>query len=222
MVRPAAPVLLLHAAGRTPQMWQSQVEAIATLHDEDGRGVSALAPWLAGLRPGKHAELSLAKAADEVLATMDRNGIETARLVGHQLGAMVALQVASTEPSMVAGLVLSGALAAPSAMTLRLQRAVIRLLPNRSLAESGASRADLLKALDIVATADFGKHLNRITAPALIIAGKTDPVRLAARQLAEDLPNGSYQEIPDAGAEPSLETPESFNRLLLDFLKATG
>lgn len=210
-----APVLLLHAAGRTPQMWQDQVEAIGT-------SVPVLAPWLAGLRPGRPAELSLASAADEVLATMDRNGIEQARLVGHQLGAMVALQVAATEPGMVCGLVLSGAMLTPSSMGLRLQRTIIRLMPNKSLADSGATKADLLKALDLIATADFGKRLTRIDAPALVVAGSADPARTAGRELAAALPNGRYEEIPGVGPDPSLEKPGEYNRLLLELLNATG
>jgi 3-oxoadipate enol-lactonase len=210
-VTSATPVILLHAAGRTPQMWQEQVEAI-------GMSLPVLAPWLAGLRPGRPAELSLSAAADEVLATLDRNGIESARLVGHQLGAMVALQVAATEPTMVGGLVLSGAVVAPSALALRLQRSIIRLLPNKSLAESGATKADLLKALDLMATADFGKHLARITAPVLVVAGDSDPSRAAARNLAQSLPNGRYAEIAGAGANPCLEVPAEYNRLLMEFL----
>lgn len=210
-----APVLLLHAAGRTPQMWQDQVEAI-------GMSRPALAPWLRGLRPGRKDELSLSDAADEVLSTMDRNGIESGFLIGHQLGAMVALQVAATEPTMVTGLVLSGAVAAPSSMALGLQRMVIRLLPNKSLAESGATKADLLRALDLIATADFGKNLSRITAPALIIAGSGDPGRSAAQELAERLPNGRYAEIIGAGADPSLEASAAYNDLLLDFLSSSS
>jgi 3-oxoadipate enol-lactonase len=205
------PVILLHGAGHTPQMWQDQVEAI-------GMSMPVLAPWLAGLRPGRTAELSLSGAADEVLATLDRNGIESARLVGHQLGAMVALQVAATEPSMVSGLVLSGAVIAPSSMALRLQRTIIRLMPNKSLAESGATRADLLKALDLIATADFGKHLAQIAAPALVVAGASDPGRSAARDLANALPRGRFVEIPNAAVNPSLENPAEYNRLLMEFL----
>lgn len=83
-------------------MWQPQVEAI-------GSDTQLVAPWLAGLRPGRAGELSLASAAAEVISTMDRYGFERARLVGHQFGAMVALEAAATEPEMVAGMVLSGA-----------------------------------------------------------------------------------------------------------------
>ncbi len=211
------PVILLHAAGRTPQMWQSQVEAIAA-----SGAVPTLAPWLAGLRPGRAGELSLSAAAEEVLATMDRNGISSARLVGHQLGAMVALQVAASEPSMVAGLVLSGAALAPSALALRVQRTLIRLMPKSALAESGASKADLLRALELMATADFGQRIDRITAPALVMAGANDPARRAAQRLAGQLRGGRYEELAGAGTDPCLEVPDAFNSLLVTFLNSTA
>lgn len=209
------PVVFLHSAGLTPQMWQSQVEAV-------GAEVQVVAPWLAGLRPGKPGELSLTRAAQDVSSQLDRYGIERAWLVGHQLGAMVALQLATTEPERVAGLVLSGAVVAPSGLALRLQKGLIRMLPNRALAESGATKEDLIKALDVLASADFGKHLPEIKVPVLVIAGGGDPALAAARQLVELLPDARLEEIPGAGANPSLEQPESYNRLLTQFLGAKG
>ncbi|MCA0297175.1 MAG: alpha/beta fold hydrolase [Actinobacteria bacterium] len=210
----ALPVLLLHSAGFTPQMWQSQVEAIAAGLGE----VPAIAPWLAGLRPGRQGELSLSGAADEVAGTLDRYGIEKARLVGHQLGAMVALQVAVSQPERVTGLVLSGAFAAPGKMALRFQKSLIRMLPNRALADSGATKDDLVRALDLMATADFGPRLRDVTADVLIVAGAADPALPAARQLAEQLPSARLEVLDGAGATPSLEAPDAYNALLVEFL----
>ncbi len=211
-----APVLLLHSAGLTPQMWQSQVEAIA-----EGLGeVQVIAPWLAGLRPGKPGELSLGGAADEVSSTLDRYGIERARLVGHQLGAMVALQLAVTQPERVAALVLSGAFAAPGRLALRFQKSLIRMLPNRALADSGATKDDLVRALDLMATADFGPRLRAVTADVLVVAGAADPALPAARQLAEQLPSARLEVLDGAGANPSLEAPDAYNALMVKFFSA--
>jgi len=205
------PVILLHSAGRTPQMWQDQVEAI-------GSTTQLVAPWLAGLRPGRPAELSLAASAAEVISTMDRYGFERARLVGHQFGAMVALEVAATEPDMVAGLVLSGAALTPSRAGLAIQRTLIRLMPKSALAGTGASKADLLRALDVMASTNLGERLDRITAPVLVVAGASDQTKAAGRQLAEALARGECVELPGVGANPNVEAPAEYNRLLLDFL----
>lgn len=214
------PVVFLHSAGLTPQMWQSQVEAVAVLGGQDGE-VQAIAPWLAGLRPGRPGELSLSLAAAEVTSTLDRYGMERARLVGHQLGAMVALQVAAGAPDRVAGLVVSGAFATPGRLALRLQKSLIRLMPNRALADSGATKDDLVRALDLMATADLGADLGRLAVPVLVVAGATDPGLAAARQLAAQLPMARLEVLPDTGANPSLEAPDAYNRLLVDFLAST-
>lgn len=207
------PVVFLHSAGLTPQMWQSQVEAV-------GSEVQAIAPWLAGLRPGRAGELSLSLAAAEVTSTLDRYGVERARLVGHQLGAMVALQVAASEPDRVSALVLSGAFATPGRVVLALQKSLIRVMPNRALADSGATKDDLIRALDLMATADFGTRLKEITIPVLVVAGAADPGIVAARQLAGQLPDARIEELAGAGANPSLEAPDAYNRLLVDFLES--
>ncbi len=225
-----APVVFLHSAGLTPQMWQSQVEAVAAGAARGavgGQGVPAdqgagemqvIAPWLAGLRPGRPAELSLANAAVDVVSQLDRYGIARARLVGHQLGAMAALQVAVDQPERVAGLVLTGALISPGRLALTMQRGLIRMLPNRALAESGATKDDLIQALNVVATADFGKRLGDIAVPVLVIAGASDPGLPSAKLLVQRIPNARLAEIPGAGTTPSLEQPEAYNKLLTDFL----
>ncbi len=210
-----APVVFLHSAGLTPQMWQAQVEAV-------GPDLQVIAPWLAGLRPGRQAELSLTVAAAEVVSTLDRYGIERARLVGHQLGAMVALQVAADQPERVAGLVVSGAVVSPGRVALTLQKSLIRVLPNRAFADSGATRADLLRALEVMATADFSSRLRAVTGPVLVVAGAGDPGGAAARQLAGQLPQARLVELEGAGANPGLEAPEAYNRELLAFLAETA
>ncbi|MFZ0530434.1 MAG: alpha/beta hydrolase [Propionicimonas sp.] len=206
------PVVLLHSAGLTPQMWQSQVEAI-------GAERQVMAPWVAGLRPGRQGDLSLTGAAAQLVDSLDVHGIEKAVLVGHQLGAMVALHVAATEPERVAGLVVSGAMVTPGRMALALQKSLIRMLPNRTLADSGATKADLIKALDVIAGADLGAGLGRVQTEVLVIAGAGDPLLGAARQLADRLPNAHLVELPNAGAQPNLEQPAAYNAALMDFLR---
>jgi pimeloyl-ACP methyl ester carboxylesterase len=66
-----------------------------------------------------------------------------------------------------------------------------------------------------------GCEVERIDAPALVIHGDADlivPVE-NGRMLAERLPNARYVELPGRGHNLPLEEPETFNELVLDFLR---
>lgn len=209
---PLPPVVLLHGVGMLPTMWQSQVEAL-------GADRRAVAPWIAGLRPGKRYELSLKTAAAEVIGVLDRSGYASADLVAHQLGAMVALQTVADYPDRIGRLVVSGATLLPGKLALTLQKTAVRMLPARSLEQTGLTKADLVKALDVMAEADFSSRLTALDVPTLVIAGQGDSTGLpSAKLLAEKLPNARLEVIA-AGGYPSLENPDAYNRLLLDFLR---
>jgi 3-oxoadipate enol-lactonase len=67
---------------------------------------------------------------------------------------------------------------------------------------------------------DDGCEVERIDAPALVIHGDEDlivPVE-NGRMLAARLPNAQYVELPGRGHNIPLEDPETFNRLVLEFL----
>lgn len=205
------PVVLLHGAGQLPTMWQSQVEAL-------GAERRALAPWIAGLRPGRRFDLSLKTAAAELINTLDLSGYRTVDVVAHQLGAMVALQAAADYPDRIGRLVVSGAVLLPGKMALRMQKTALRMLPVRGLENTGLTKDDLIRALDVMAEADFSSRLDAITARTLVIAGQSDANgQVSAKALAEKLPSGRLGIIP-GGAHPPLENPTAFNQAMVAFL----
>jgi pimeloyl-ACP methyl ester carboxylesterase len=68
---------------------------------------------------------------------------------------------------------------------------------------------------------DEGIDVERIDAPALVIHGDSDlivPVE-NGRMLAARLPNARYVELPGRGHNLPLEVPETYNELVLDFLR---
>jgi 3-oxoadipate enol-lactonase len=68
---------------------------------------------------------------------------------------------------------------------------------------------------------DEGCKVERIDAPALVIHGDADlivPVE-NGRMLAARLPNARYVELPGRGHNLPLEEPDTFNELVLDFLR---
>jgi pimeloyl-ACP methyl ester carboxylesterase len=67
---------------------------------------------------------------------------------------------------------------------------------------------------------DEGCPVERIDVPALVVHGDEDlivPVE-NGRMLASRLPNARYVELPGRGHNVPLEDPDTFNRLVLDFL----
>jgi 3-oxoadipate enol-lactonase len=67
---------------------------------------------------------------------------------------------------------------------------------------------------------DEGVEVERIDAPALVIHGDEDLIVPAenGRMLAERLPGSRFVELPGRGHNVPLEDPETFNRLVLEFL----
>lgn len=64
------------------------------------------------------------------------------------------------------------------------------------------------------------KRLREITAPTLIITGDADTTVLPKNQLSllECIPNARQSIIPGAGHAVSVEQPDVFNELLLDYI----
>ena len=207
-----APVVLLHGAGQMPTMWQAQVEAL-------GAGTKALAPWIDGLRPGRPREVSLTRGAAGLFSTLELNGIKRARVVAHQFGAMVALQAAADQPERFERLVLSGVVALPGRMALAAQKALVKLMPAARLADVGATKDDLLRALDVMAQADFTSRLAEIAVPTLIVCCDVDPAgRTYAQTLAEGLPDAELRLVPGAGPAPMTAAPDAYNEAMVEFL----
>ena len=93
-------VVLIHGVGLQKAIWDPQVEALLADHDViamdmPGHGGSS--------RPPEQPHLS--DYADAVLALLDGLGIARVHVVGHSMGALVALEFALTHPDRVAGVV---------------------------------------------------------------------------------------------------------------------
>ena len=69
---------------------------------------------------------------------------------------------------------------------------------------------------------DAHLRLHELTMPALVVDGAEDvpDFRAIARHLAETLPDARAATIADAAHLPSLERPEAFEDVLLEFLLA--
>ncbi|WP_018391087.1 alpha/beta fold hydrolase [Ancylobacter sp. FA202] len=89
-------VVLIHGVGMASEVWGPQIAALAEGHDVialdmPGHGGSSLPP----------ADARLSDYADHVIALMDGLGLASAALVGHSMGALVALETALAHPARV-------------------------------------------------------------------------------------------------------------------------
>jgi pimeloyl-ACP methyl ester carboxylesterase len=103
-------VLLLHGAGMDHTAWAQHDRWFAH------HGYNVLAPDLPGHGRSAGALLpTIAEMADWTAALLDASGAKSAKLIGHSMGSLVALETAARHPAKVSGLVL---VAASSAMAV--------------------------------------------------------------------------------------------------------
>lgn len=209
--QPAAYVMFLHGVGGSPLSWEEQVAKLPP-------DLPARAPWLRGLRPGSAESFALADAAADVLMTAQLEGAASVALVGHSLGAMVALQCALDAPELVSHLVLVAGQARPPKAAMTLQRWALALVPARRLADQGVSKDKLMEALRDGGQFDATGSLSQVACPTLVVCGARDRVNLPASKLfAAQIP-GARLEIVPAGHDVMREATQEFNGVLFDFL----
>jgi pimeloyl-ACP methyl ester carboxylesterase/quercetin dioxygenase-like cupin family protein len=117
------PVVLIHGLGLSSALWNRVREALGpgyklVLVDLRGTGRS---------RELEGAELSLQRWAEDIEVLLRRLELDPAVLVGHSLGASIALKVALEQPDDVRGLVLIGAEANLSNLAPRMLAAAERI-----------------------------------------------------------------------------------------------
>lgn len=205
-------LVFLHGLGQTPQFWQDQVTALPA----DTR---AAAPWLDGLRPGASNAFDAPRAADAVLAQLNRFGVDQVALVGSGLGAAVAVLAAGRSPEAVSHLVLSDVLPRTPKLTGALQRMAVRAMPKAKLADAGLDRARMVELMKLAAGVDVRSSLPLVTARTLVVAGASNPVGVsAARELAAGIEGSQVEVVAGAGLSVPVEAAAEFNRLLYVFL----
>ena len=188
-------------------MWEPQIDA--------PEGVDAVAPRLYGRGH------SLDRWAAEILDEVDGPLI----VVGASMGGYTGLAMAARAPERVRGLLLAGARAAPDSAERRRDRdALITLLGDGDVPpgmDTTATAAELAAATAAMRDRPDRTGVVRAFAGPLVVAvGEADDVLSVgeARELAALTPRGRLEVFPGAGHLVSLEQPEAFNRVLLEFV----
>ena len=236
------PLVLGPSLGTSTGVWDANVAALAERYrviryDHRGQGAS----------PEPHGPYEIQDLGRDVIALLDRLGIERASVGGVSLGGMVTMWIGAHAPDRVDRLVLSctssfmpSAPWAERARTVRdagstepIADAVLdnwltpefagqhpderERLRSMLLASPPAGYAECCGAIERM---DLRDDLARITAPTLVVSGSADPSTPLEHQeeIAARI-TGSRHETIDPGAHLSnVEQPETFNALVREHL----
>lgn len=241
-----APVVVLsHSLGATRAMWDPQVPALAERfrvigYDTRGHGQSPTpaGPW------------SVDVLVDDVIALLDRLGVDRAHVAGLSLGGMTGIRLASREPARVLSLAvlcssakpdpqvfLDRAVAARSGGTEPMAPTVVgRWLTPAYAAEhpdlvarleamvAAADDQGYASCCEVVAGLDLRGDLERIAAPTLVVSGTEDPALPPEHQrvIADGIPGAQLLTLSPAAHLANLERPLEVTGALLGHFDAAG
>ncbi|HEX7098610.1 MAG TPA: alpha/beta hydrolase [Acidimicrobiia bacterium] len=237
-------VVFVHGAGMDHTVWRYQARWLAS------RGVGVWAPDLPGHGRSEGHPLQSVEEWAKWLATQI-DDLASPTVVGHSMGALVALEAAVAHPDSMDRLVLVGGAAEMpvhpdllAAAEKDLPRAAAMIAewslppahtgahPEPGLWEHGGirrllerSRPGVLAAdLRACAAYDGTERAKSCSVPTTVVAGSDDRMvrPQASRRLAESIPGARYVEIPGVGHEPMVQSPREFNRLLWEILRSDG
>ena len=200
-------VVLLHAFPLDERMWEPQIAAL--------EGHDVVAPRLYGRGP------SLERWASEILEDLEGPLI----VVGASMGGYTGLAMAEQAQERVRGLLLAGARAGPDSAGRRRDRdALIALLGDGAVPpgmDTAATAAELAAAT--AAMRDRPDRTGVVRAfggPLVVAVGEADDVLSVdeAKELAALAPLGRLEVFPGAGHLVSVEQPDEFNGVLLEFV----
>lgn len=223
---PGPSTVFIHGSGGDHRVWTHQTDCFMASAVLDLPG-----------HPEGDALEHVGALADAVAHALDVSG-HRGVLVGHSLGAAIAMHIALRRPDLVSGLVLvatgarlpvpewawdglredfegecarlmEGFLHDPGACELPVEQALRACGPAGLAADYAACESVDLRGL-----------LGPLTAPALVIAGGDDPLTppWMAEELAGELPSAELVVIDGARHLPMVEAPGAVNMLLAAFL----
>lgn len=242
--REGGPVVVLsNSLGSTHRMWDAQIGALAdrfrvVRYDTRGHGHS----------PVPDGPYTIDDLADDVIALLDRLGVERAHLVGLSLGGMTAMRVAARNPERVDRLaVLCTAAHLPPATAWEERAAMVRAQGAGAVAAAVVQRwytpqylaahpgvraeSEAMVAAtpaqgyagccEAIAALDLRDDLAAIIAPTLAIAGADDPATPPAKldEIAAGVKHGRLLVVSDAAHLANAEQPEVITPALIEHLE---
>lgn len=243
---PSNPALVLSSSlGTSRAMWDPQLQALTghfrvIRYDHRGHGDSPTPPG----------PYSLADLGADVLALLDRLGVDRAHVCGLSLGGLVGLWLTATHPDRVDRLVACCTAPAFAVESWRERAATVRAHGTEALADITLERwftagfrerhpdvVDRMRAMllaaraegyagccEALAGADLTGALAGIAVPTLVIAGADDPATPPEQleRIAGGVADGHLAVVDDAAHLVNVQQPKRVSALICDHLRAGG
>lgn len=236
-------VLLSNSLGATTTMWDRQIAALTThftvvRYDTRGHGRS----------PVVDGHYDIDDLVGDVVALLDRLGLDRVHMVGLSLGGMTAMRLAATQPERVermAVLCTSAHLTPPQSWHDR--AALVRANGTAAVADAVVARwytPDFLDrepervaaaiatiaatppegyagCCEVIGKMDLRDDLPSIVAPTLAIAGADDPATPPPhlQAIAQSVQDGRLLVVPDSAHLANDEQPDIVNTAILEHLR---
>ena len=201
----------LHGLGQSADSW-NKVTAATDVVD------NSVCLDLAELVKGKAATYSTLYSAFSEMCDAENDGI---LLCGLSLGGVLALNYAIDNPQKVKALVLIAAQYKMPARLLKLQNALFHFMPQSMFQQTGFGKLDFIRLCSTMSELDFSDSLDQVSCPVLVVCGEKDKAnKKASTELANILAQSQFKEIPEAGHEVNLESPEKLASILQEFYKS--
>ncbi len=227
------PIVLLHGIGSNSRSWRRQIAAFSARY----RVIAWDAPGFGKSEDLPEQEPSIRAFADRLKTLLDRLDVESAVIIGHSLGGLIAQEFYRAYPAAVHALILADTTQGRSG-SLEDRLRMIRTMSPQDLARArapkllskGASRQLVDEAIAImsevrrsgyefaaiaIANADLRGVLDNCAVPLLMIWGDEDEI---TPQWSSWPRAARVEVIPNAGHLCYAEQPEIFNALVLDFM----
>ena len=220
------PIIFLHGWVGSWRYWIPTMQAASTSYR-----AYAVDLWGFGESAKDHHLYSLDQQANLILQFMDAMGIGKIALIGHGLGAAVALLFASRHAVVVdRAMLISPPIANHSLQDLfgttapaELANRLLGQSPSAEAARSESSKTDeaaIRTSLDELGYINLEDITHQVSTASLIVSGVKDPIA----QNLDSANNGSLPgmfhriRFDQSGHFPMLDQPNKFNRLMKDFL----
>lgn len=203
-------VIFLHGLGQTSTSWNKTISFLS-------QEITAYTPTLFDLLGPQTVTYQNLFHSFESYASSFSQPIS---LCGLSLGAVLALDYATTHPEKVKSLILIAPQYKMPKNLLRFQNALFSLMSQKAFLSSGLPKQDMIALTKSMIPLNFESKLRRISCPVFIVYGKKDWAnQKSAVQLASLISHSQIQEMDQAGHEVNVTHAKELGKILNTFFQ---